>query len=142
MRCAMRSRRGPLAGLLLGALLWGLGPCGAASRPAGRIALHECRLEHPLKVVSIEARCGTLAVPEDRAATGGPAIELQVSVLPALNRRAGKAPVFLLAGGPGQGAAAMYLGLAPAFARVNREHDIVPNDPFQTIDQAGVGALM
>ena len=23
-----------------------------------------------------------------------------------------------------------------------REHDIVPNDPFQTIDQAGVGALM
>jgi pyruvate,orthophosphate dikinase len=28
------------------------------------------------------------------------------------------------------------------FITYYREHDIVPNDPFQTIDQAGVGELM
>jgi pimeloyl-ACP methyl ester carboxylesterase len=95
--------------------------------------LQECRLEHPLKVASIEARCGTLAVAEDRGRQGGPTIALHVAVVPALNRRAHRTPVFLLAGGPGQGATAMYLALAPAFARINREHDIV------LLDQRGTG---
>ncbi len=30
------------------------------------LPLHECRLEHPLQLTSIAARCGTLSVPEDR----------------------------------------------------------------------------
>jgi pyruvate,orthophosphate dikinase len=29
-----------------------------------------------------------------------------------------------------------------AFINYYREHDIVPSDPFQTIDQDGVGSLM
>jgi pimeloyl-ACP methyl ester carboxylesterase len=104
--------------------------CGA--QPA-RLALHECRLEHPLRLASIQARCGVLQVPEDRTQPGSASIDLSVAVVPALNRRALAAPVFLLAGGPGQGATAMYTGFAAAFGRVNRNHDIV------LVDQRGTG---
>jgi pimeloyl-ACP methyl ester carboxylesterase len=100
---------------------------------AARLALHECRLEHPLRLASIAARCGVLTVPEDRASPGGATIELHVAVVPAINRRAAAAPLFLLAGGPGQGATAMYTSYAAAFARVNRNHDIV------LVDQRGTG---
>jgi pimeloyl-ACP methyl ester carboxylesterase len=99
-----------------------------------QLALSECRLEHPLRLASVQARCGILRVPEDRSSPGGAGIDLHVAVVPALNRRAAAAPVFLLAGGPGQGATAMYTNLAAAFARVNRNHDIV------LVDQRGTGA--
>ncbi len=104
-----------------------------AAAPAASLSLHECRLEHPLRLASIAARCGVLKVPEDRSASNGATIDLRVAVVPALNRRAASAPLFLLAGGPGQGATAMYAGFAAAFARVNRDHDIV------LVDQRGTG---
>jgi pimeloyl-ACP methyl ester carboxylesterase len=112
-------------------LIWSLLSSGAVT--AAPLPLHECRLEHPLRLVSIPARCGVLKVPEDRSVSGGATIELSVAVVPALNRRAAAAPLFLLAGGPGQGAAAMYSSFAGAFARVNRNHDIV------LLDQRGTG---
>ncbi len=104
-----------------------------ARAPAAQLALHECRLEHPLRLASMAARCGVLTVPEDRSKPRGATIGLSVAVVPALNRRAEAAPLFLLAGGPGQGAAAMYTSYAAAFARVNRDHDIV------LVDQRGTG---
>lgn len=118
-------------------LVWGLLSSGAVAAGSGAatpaLPLHECRLEHPLRLVSIAARCGVLKVPEDRSISGGASIELRVAVVPALNRRAAAAPLFLLAGGPGQGAVAMYASFAGAFARVNRNHDIV------LVDQRGTG---
>jgi len=152
--------------------------------PTATLPLHECRLEHPLRLASIAARCGELEVPEDRtrdagstvsvgtdasshpsgAATVPPTanapvdtsgnggvgkpgaalkpratinpratIKLSVAVVPALNRRANAAPLFLLAGGPGQAATDLYASYASAFARVNRNHDIV------LVDQRGTG---
>jgi pimeloyl-ACP methyl ester carboxylesterase len=123
--------------VLFGALgasccLWLL-PAPAGGTPARQLALHECRLEHPLRLASIAARCGVLKVPEDRTKPGGATIDLSVAVVPALNRRTVAAPLFLLAGGPGQGATAMYTSYAAAFARVNRNHDIV------LVDQRGTG---
>jgi pimeloyl-ACP methyl ester carboxylesterase len=111
-------------------------PASAAApavSPTSALPLHECRLEHPLRLASIPARCGVLRVPEDRALPGGASIDLSIAVVPALNRRATAAPLFLLAGGPGQGAAAMYASYAGAFARVNRNHDLV------LVDQRGTG---
>ncbi|MBS0613499.1 MAG: hypothetical protein JSS24_10045, partial [Proteobacteria bacterium] len=91
-----------------------------------------CRLEHPERLSSVEAQCATLWVPLDRdaaaagtgalartgvavataartdiaASTGTPAgsagITLKIARVPALNRRSTAAPLFLLAGGPGQ----------------------------------------
>ena len=112
---------------------WGFLATAVAAPSREILPLHECRLEHPLRLVSIQARCGALEVPEDRSVAGGATIELSVAVVPALNRRAAAAPLFLLAGGPGQGAAAMYTSFAGAFARVNRNHDIV------LVDQRGTG---
>jgi pimeloyl-ACP methyl ester carboxylesterase len=108
-----------------------------AMRPAtaanATLALHECRLEHPLKVASVAARCGVLRVPENPAEPSGRTIGLHVAVVPALNRRSHAAPLFLLAGGPGQAASDLYVSYAGAFARVNRNHDIV------LLDQRGTG---
>src|SRR3984957_10738667 len=119
---------------IAGSWLWLSPTCAAAAAPAAvRLPLHECRLEHPLQLASMPARCGVLKVPEDRSQSGGATIDLHIAVVPALNRRATAAPLFLLAGGPGQGATAMYTSLASAFARVNRNHDIV------LVDQRGTG---
>jgi pimeloyl-ACP methyl ester carboxylesterase len=117
-------------GALVCSCLWSPLAAGAVT---ARLPLRECRLEHPLRLASIPARCGVLEVPEDRARPGGATIDLSVAVVPALNRQAAAAPLFLLAGGPGQGATAMYTSYAAAFARANRNHDIV------LIDQRGTG---
>jgi hypothetical protein len=90
-------------------------PAAAAN---GTLALHECRLEHPLKVTSIAARCGVLEVAENPTEPSGRTIGLHVAVVPALNRRSRAAPLFLLAGGPGQAASDLYVSYAGAFAQL------------------------
>ncbi|HEV7612057.1 MAG TPA: alpha/beta hydrolase [Steroidobacteraceae bacterium] len=124
-------RTGGGLGLALSVCL--LSPTTRAAAPAAPLALHECRLEHPLRLASIAARCGVLKMPLDRTNPGGGAVELSVAIVPALNRRTAAAPLFLLAGGPGQGATAMYTSYASAFAQANRNHDIV------LVDQRGTG---
>jgi pimeloyl-ACP methyl ester carboxylesterase len=110
---------------------WAAGQAHAEDVPT--VLLTECRLEHPLQLTSIAARCGTLRVPEDREHPRSGSIALKVAVVPALNRRSTEAPMFLLAGGPGQSAMQVYVALSSAFARVNRNHAIV------LLDQRGTG---
>ena len=122
-----------------GAFVW-IGMCACAwwARPAAAenaaiLPTIECRLEHPLRLISIEARCGTLSVPLDREHPQAGYIDLKVAVVPALNRRSTAAPLFLLAGGPGQSAMQVYVALSSAFARINRNHAVV------LLDQRGTG---
>jgi pimeloyl-ACP methyl ester carboxylesterase len=121
------------------ALMWVGLFAGAWWAPRGHaedtatLPLSECRIEHPLRLTSIPARCGTLRVPEDREHPKDRSIELKVAVVPALNRRSTSPPMFLLAGGPGQSAAQAYASLSSAFARINRNHAIV------LLDQRGTG---
>jgi pimeloyl-ACP methyl ester carboxylesterase len=110
---------------------WAAGQARAEDVPT--VLLTECRLEHPLHLTSIAARCGTLRVPEDREHPQSGSIALRVAVVPALNRRSTEAPMFLLAGGPGQSAMQVYVALSSAFARINRNHAIV------LLDQRGTG---
>ena len=110
-----------------------MAPGMAAAAASVSLALSDCRLEHPLDLASIPARCGILDVAEDPANPQGARIGLRVAVVSALNRRSREAPVFLLAGGPGQAASDLYASYAGAFARVNRNHDIV------LVDQRGTG---
>jgi pimeloyl-ACP methyl ester carboxylesterase len=105
---------------------------GAADLP-GVPTLTECRLEHPLKIASEPALCGRITVPENPADPSGATIDLQFAVVKALNRRSTAAPLFLLAGGPGQSAIDMYASFAAAFARIHRNHDLV------MVDQRGTG---
>lgn len=118
---------------LCGAVAWAAGGHGACAAPAASLRLEDCRLEHPLRLDSITARCGVLRVPEDAGAPAGRAIDLHVAVVPALDRRSAAPPLFLLAGGPGQSAIDLYTAFAGAFAGIHRSHDIV------LLDQRGTG---
>jgi pimeloyl-ACP methyl ester carboxylesterase len=130
-------RMGMILYLAWGAVALGTAPAAAAggadAGDSNRLPLHECRLEHPLRLTSINARCGTLRVPEDREHPAAGSIDLNVAMVAAVNRRSKAAPLFLLAGGPGQSAVQTYVALASAFARINRNHAIV------LVDQRGTG---
>jgi pimeloyl-ACP methyl ester carboxylesterase len=87
-----------------------------------------------LKEFREEVLCGTLRVWEDRTAWAGRTIDIHVAVLPALRREKAPDPLFLLAGGPGQGARG-YARLVPvAFQEVRRGRDVV------LVDLRGTGA--
>ncbi len=100
---------------------------GPATAP--RLALAACTLAG----VEGAARCGTLEVPENRAAPGGRRIGLKVAVIPAASATPAPDPVFVLAGGPGQGAVSIAPQVLPPLAAVRRDRDIV------LVDQRGTG---
>ncbi len=102
--------------------------CGDGSDAARRtIALSECRLPR----LSIAAQCGTLEVPENRAAPDGRRIAIAVAMLPANTLDPKPDPLFVLAGGPGQ--AASQLGpFAAQLTGVRKDRDIVLVDPRGT----------
>jgi len=81
-----------------------------------------------------DALCGTLEVFENREARQGRTIRLKIVVLPALSNQARPDPIFLLAGGPGQGAARMAREVRDIFGRLQADRDIV------LVDQRGTGA--
>lgn len=85
------------------------------------LPLSPCHIEG----FSEEVLCGAYRVFEDRAARTGRTIDLQVAVVPALRRDSDPDPLFLLAGGPGQGAK-KYGALIPlAFRELRKTRDIV-----------------
>jgi pimeloyl-ACP methyl ester carboxylesterase len=96
--------------------------------------LAPCHLER----LSEEVLCGVHVVFEDRETETGPRIGIQVAVLPALRREAEPDPLFVLAGGPGQGARSYAPFVARAFRKVRRFRDIVLVDLRGTGDS---GAL-
>lgn len=108
-------------------MVGGMAGCAA---PLGRLPLTPCHLDG----LSEEVLCGTERVPEDRAVPQGATIDIHVAVLPALRREAAPDPLFILAGGPGQGARSYAPVVARAFADVRRTRDIV------LVDLRGTGA--
>lgn len=95
-----------------------------------QIALEPCHI----KDFEEEVRCGTLKVPENRASRTGRTIDLQVAVLPALRPESAPDPLFILAGGPGQGARSYAPFVRSAFKEVRRSRDVV------LVDVRGTGA--
>ncbi|MBY0492613.1 MAG: alpha/beta hydrolase [Cyanobacteria bacterium] len=81
----------------------------------------------------VDAYCGSLKVFENRATKQGRQIDLNIVVLPALRSDAKADPLFFLAGGPGQGAAALAKVVRTVFQRVQSDRDIV------LVDQRGTG---
>lgn len=79
------------------------------------------------------AKCGSLAVPENRAEPNGRAIDLFVAVMPAKNRSAMSEPVFFIAGGPGGSSVSSWAEAPNVFWGLNEHHDIV------LVDQRGTG---
>jgi pimeloyl-ACP methyl ester carboxylesterase len=115
---------------LLATFLVGLLHCSPAD---AKPALEPCRISDVDGLVSLAARCGRLTVPEDPADPEGKKIELAIAVVPAIANQAKPDPVFLLAGGPGQGAIEAYAAELRVYAGIRRERDIV------LVDQRGTG---
>jgi pimeloyl-ACP methyl ester carboxylesterase len=105
----------------------------AAAPPAAAIRFSACQISDLQGIAVYNAECGEFAVPENPAVSGGRKINLRVSRVPAINREKAGDPLFLLAGGPGMSASALYGNAAPAFGRIHRDRDIV------LVDQRGTG---
>ena len=93
------------------------------------VDLEDCRLDG----VSVPARCGSLTVHEDRAASDGRTIDLKIVVIPAVSDNPEPDPLFFLAGGPGQAATEVAGVMLPLLADVRRNRDLV------FVDQRGTG---
>ena len=123
--------RGATRALAL-ALLLGAAASAQAATAAGGLALSACSIEG-FGGGATDARCGTLAVPENPAEPAGKRIELSVAVIPAISRKAKSDPLFLIAGGPGQGTQEGFVPLLGALSGIRRERDLV------LLDQRGTG---
>lgn len=121
----------PFVRLSLLALAIGLG--ASAQAVPGGLVLSACRVDHPAGISMAAAECATLNVPENPAEPQGRQIALHIARIPAISRRKAADPLFVLAGGPGMAATSFYASVAPAFARIRRDRDIV------LVDQRGTG---
>ncbi len=82
----------------------------------------------------VQAQCGKVSVPENRALPNSPQIELSVAVLPATTKTARRAdPLFYITGGPGGVDLDQLPATSQSFAEINANRDIV------FVDQRGVG---
>jgi len=81
----------------------------------------------------IDARCGKLNVPEDRANPAGRQIVLNIALVPAIKRSPAPDPLFMLAGGPGQSAVEAFPTMLLLLNNIHESRDIV------LVDQRGTG---
>jgi pimeloyl-ACP methyl ester carboxylesterase len=96
-------------------------PATLTAAVGSRLMLSPCHLES----LSEEILCGAHEVFEDRAAGAGRRLTIQVAVLPPLRREAEPDPLFILSGGPGQGAREFAGVAATYFKAVRRRRAIV-----------------
>ncbi len=100
----------------------------------GSIAFEPCTLAPQFGPASVEAQCGTLAVPENPVQPDGRKLELAIAwVQPGDEAEIEPDPVFMLAGGPGQSARRTFPQVSPAFAKVLEHRHVI------LVDQRGTG---
>ena len=100
------------------AMAWG---CGESPSAEVGFDLADCPPEEGLG----QALCGWVQVNEDRLAANGRTIDLRVVVYPAMGRDPQPDPVFVLTGGPGQGAAQLSELLEGMLRDVREDRDLV-----------------
>lgn len=131
-------RRYFLKGFLFSIFLILFTACAAATptptpQPAATIPLSSCQLSAPELSLNISARCGKLAVYENRASPTSRMIDLNIAIVPAASPEPATDPLFFLAGGPGQAATESYPQISFAFNQIHQSRDIV------LVDQRGTG---
>ncbi|MGE5224896.1 MAG: alpha/beta hydrolase [Omnitrophica WOR_2 bacterium] len=97
------------------------------------IPLSSCRLTAPGIQTSLQAKCGSLPVYENRLAKSGRQIPIHVAVIKAISRNYSPDPLFYIAGGPGEASTESYVIFHTAFSLINQKRDIV------LVDQRGTG---
>ncbi|MBM3810757.1 MAG: alpha/beta hydrolase [Acidimicrobiia bacterium] len=121
--------KNPIVIVVLAAALAALGCTARTARVSAIDRLESCTDESSPS----DAYCGTLEVFENRKTKQGRKIKLKIVVAPALKRDSAPDPLFVLAGGPGQGAAKMSRAFREIFTRVQQDRDVV------LVDQRGTG---
>ena len=116
--------------LWIGALAAVIGCAPPASHRA--LDLAPCAVD----ALTEEAQCGVLEVLEDAANASGRRITLHVAVLPAQAAAPAPDPVFVFAGGPGQGARSYAAFFSRTFRAIRHERDLVFIDFRGTGDSA------
>ncbi|WP_181197754.1 alpha/beta hydrolase [Enhygromyxa salina] len=111
--------------LVAGAVGLVLSAVGCASSSEGGEAEATILLSRCEGVGVAELQCGVLRVEENREQPNGHQIELEIVVAPSTSRTPASDPVFFLAGGPGQGAAALAPMIVSRFDAIRRERDMV-----------------
>jgi len=115
----------------------GTGVAGGAREDAAPVALRSLALTDCALPTDgnqqVNARCGSLNVPEDRADPNGRQITLNIALVPAIKRKPAPDPLFLLAGGPGQSAVATFPVMVQVLGNIHENRDIV------LVDQRGTG---
>lgn len=102
---------------------------GVAPAASPGVAPVPCRLSG----VEFGALCGSVRRPLDPNQAAGVQIDVHYAVLPAVARNKKPDPVFVFAGGPGQGAIGLASTMAGVLARLGNRRDIV------LVDQRGTG---
>ncbi len=83
--------------------------------------------------IKAQVKCGKLKVPENYSKPDGEQININFVVLPAIDSSDNKTPLMFLAGGPGQAAAELAVGLRQVFSEVRKTRDLI------LVDQRGTG---
>jgi pimeloyl-ACP methyl ester carboxylesterase len=102
------------------------------ARQLGTLDFEPCALLGKGDLPAVEAQCTTFAVPEDRTKPDGRRIDLAIAWVPT-EGEAEPDPVFMLAGGPGQGARESFPSVAAGFRDVMRTRNVI------LVDQRGTG---
>jgi len=100
-----------------------------AQASTNKLILEDCHV----KDIKEQVQCGTLTVPENYSQPEATTIDLNVVVLPSIDRTSSKVPLMFLAGGPGQAATELAAMLRNRFYEVRKAHDII------LVDQRGTG---
>ncbi len=100
-----------------------------SSLASGDVNLTSCHIKN----VETKARCANVSVPEDWSNPGGKHISLFLAVIPPSGGQASKAPLYLLAGGPGQAASTLGTYVDVGLERARRGREVV------LLDQRGTG---
>jgi pimeloyl-ACP methyl ester carboxylesterase len=104
-------------------------PSPTAGFMRGGVKLEPCNIS----IITKDAGCGKYEVFEDRVGKSGRKIALNILVLPAISAKPAADPIFVLAGGPGQGAASVVKSAGDYLIKLHRERDLV------FVDQRGTG---
>ncbi|NJC96685.1 MAG: alpha/beta hydrolase [Anaerolineales bacterium] len=117
-------------------VLYGIASCAPvpqASSTKPTLLLTDCVLSFQGVEYQVDARCGTLPVPENPSQPQGRQIPLNIAVVPAIKRASEPDPLVVLVGGPGQAAVELFPVMYATLFRVHQARDIV------LVDQRGTG---
>ncbi|MEM1082433.1 MAG: alpha/beta fold hydrolase, partial [Pseudomonadota bacterium] len=131
MTHSMRSSRSFWMGLLIICLTCAAHPLLAQDERWPELT--KCELIAPGGLLSAEAMCGTLTVPENHAAPDGTTLDLAWAVIPARLGSVEPDPIVFLAGGPGQSARDVAPMVQGWMNNANRSRDLI------FLDQRGTG---